>query len=406
MSSPGRAACLALLAATAALPWRAALADDFDRLDGEVLGKLLRDPKTKSPASLGFRELEALPTALRGVSSPLIVLKTDQGNYARLLVAPGFHKRKDPPGALVPVLVIERFDTFDGGQAGTRVAKGKDVTLFPGFRVDLDTGRIVPEGLGGDLRFAAKGENDGLLAAIEPARLATLDARPPLPAEKASGPSAGKVVRASDYAGKYRLVADNQWSGELSLQVDPAGAVSGWFVSDGTGGEYPVSGRVEAEGPPKLSFSVQFPRARQDFAGRLWSEGKGVIAGLFTMGSHESSFVAVRDGVRNAADLDLDVAPGLPIQGVSPRADAGGKPWIRVALGSQPDRYRVRKDADEKTAAELIDVLKEAAAADPGARVVLAAPASAPYSRVLAAVDAIRGAGIGTIRVVPAAGEP
>ena len=42
---------------------------------------------------LGFRELEALPSVLRDSRSALVLVKTDQGNLARLLVSPGFRKR-------------------------------------------------------------------------------------------------------------------------------------------------------------------------------------------------------------------------------------------------------------------------------------------------------------------------
>ncbi|WP_165230525.1 ExbD/TolR family protein [Aquisphaera insulae] len=405
MTTRRRNACLGLLAAIVGLPLPAAIGDEFDRLDGGVLTTLLRDTKTRTTRSLGFRDMEALPAILRDSRSPLIVVKTDEGNPARLLIAPGFHKRKDAKGGLVPVLVIERFETFEGG-GGARVARGRDLTLFPGFRLDLDSGRIVPEGLGGDLLFTARGEDDGSLAPIEPALLAIPESRPGPPATAAAGPSAGKVVVPSDFAGKYRLVADGQWSGELTLQVEPAGAVSGSFLSDGTGSESPVSGKVEADGRPVVSFSIQFPRARQDFTGRLWSDGKNVLAGLFTMGHHESSFVAVREGANAPSDLHLELAPGVAVEGSPPQAEAKNHTWIRVAIEADSDRYRVRTDPTGKTAAELSDLLKQAVSREPGCRVVLAVPPSTPYSRVLAATEAIRAAGIASIRIMPATEGP
>ena len=66
----------------------------------------------------------------------------------------------------------------------------------------------------------------------------------------------------ADFAGRFDLIANGQWSGTLVLAVDPAGTVSGHFRSDRTAP--PI--RSRARWPPmfrKRSRSpFNFPRAR------------------------------------------------------------------------------------------------------------------------------------------------
>ena len=121
---------------------------EFDRLDGLQIAALLRDPRTKTHQSLGFRDLEKLPSVLRDARGALLLVRTDQGNLARLLVAPAFRKR--PPAEvdrerarpeLIPILLVERFEVFGGEHPATRIARGQDLMFFPGFQLDLDSGR-------------------------------------------------------------------------------------------------------------------------------------------------------------------------------------------------------------------------------------------------------------------------
>ena len=123
------------------------------------------------------RDLEALPAVLRDERAALVIAKTDQGNLAKLLVSAGLRKLKpsEKEGPLVPVLILERFETIDAGDRRSFKARGKEVMLFDGFQFDLDTGQVVPEGLGGDILFstgAARGP-----AAGRSGRIASLHAR-------------------------------------------------------------------------------------------------------------------------------------------------------------------------------------------------------------------------------------
>jgi hypothetical protein len=199
----------------------------------------------------------------------------------------------------VPILVIERFATFeaDGGSSPDRLASGRAVLLFEGFRFDLDSGQVVPEGQGGDLRLVGSAEGGPALEAVEGASMLTLSSRPEFPSAPPGEPSPGRSILPGDYAGRFRLFADGSLSGTLELAVEDR-AVSGRFRSDQTGSTYEVGGEVDAGPEPIVRFSVQFPRSRQEYSGHLFSEGKGAMAGTLILLDRERPFFAVREGGR------------------------------------------------------------------------------------------------------------
>ena len=230
-----------------------------------------------------------------------------------MLVSPGLRKLKpsEKDERLVPVLILERFETIDAGDRRSFKARGKNVILFDGFHYDLDAGQVVPDGLGGDIVFLANAPDGPRLAASSDSHLYTLVKPAPAPLAIPGKPSTGRAVLPGDFAGRYNLIANGQWSGTLVLAIDPAGTVTGHFRSDRNGSAYPVSGKVAAEIPQKIDFSVQFPRARQTYTGLLWSEGKNAIAGSVSMLDHPYSFIAVREGTSLVTDMDLVAPSGL-----------------------------------------------------------------------------------------------
>ncbi len=275
-----------------------ARADEFGRLEGAALFDLPGQPGIKSPDSLSYRDLEALPPVLRDERSAFVIVKTDQGNLAKIVVSGAFKKLagSDRAAEALPILVLERFETIDAGDRRSLKARGKGVTLFPGFQFDLDSGQVVPDRAGGDLRFDAGGASDAKLAAVSGSRLYVLDKPLAAAAPVAGRPSSGRTVLLGDFNGRFDLVADGQWSGRLDLAVDVAGAVSGFFRSEKNGSSYPVGGKAGDGAPQRIRFEVRFPRAIQSYDGLIWSEGKNVIAGTVTMLDHPYSFVAIREG--------------------------------------------------------------------------------------------------------------
>ncbi|WP_145272731.1 biopolymer transporter ExbD [Tautonia plasticadhaerens] len=283
-------------------------ADDFDRLEGRVLSGLVEGPGVVARDRLTLLDLAAMPNMLQGIRSPVLLVRTDLGNPSRVLISPGFRPAHpedgadpDAPPELVPVLVLERFATFEagGGSAPDRLAEGRGVILFGGFTFDLDSGQVVPEGQGGDLRFVVEDEGGGgqRLEAIGGASISTLQTPPEFPETAPGTPSPGRSILPGDYAGRYRLYADGSLSGTLDLDVEGR-SVSGRFRSDQTGSSYEVRGEVEDGPDPPVRFSVQLPRTTQEYEGRLFSDGKGAMAGSLVMVDRERPFFALREGGR------------------------------------------------------------------------------------------------------------
>ena len=276
--------------------WEArTLADDFARIEGQTLLDLAAGKNAKERSGLTFGEIDALPKVLADVEHGLVIVRTDRGNAAKLLVSPALRKPEGAQVPAVPVVVIERFETYETPKASPRLAQGKTVVLFDGFQFDLETGQVVPEGYGGDLKFDAKGKG---LVAIHEAKLLTLDTPPTFPKTDAPKLSPGRQVVPSDFEGQFHLYANAQWSGILDLKVDPEGAVSGQFKSDASGRIYKLKGSAGKDSANHIQFTVELPRARQEFDGRLWTNGKGGMAGEMTFLDQKFGFFAVREGTK------------------------------------------------------------------------------------------------------------
>lgn len=373
-----------------------AQSDDFSRIAGPFLAELTRRSDRRSHVSLTTGELEALPDVLPRLRSALLIVKTDEGNLAKLLVTSGLRKPKPgaKPSPLLPVLVLERFETLEANNYLSFKARGKEIVLFGEFPYDLDSGQVVPEGMGGDIVFTSAGGNGPRLLALGDARIYTFD-RSVLPPSVARGrPSSGRIVEPGDFTGSYHLIANGQWSGNLEIDAKEGGEVTGRFRSDLNGSVYPVSGKIAADKPQRIGFTIQFPRAQQVYDGLLWTEGKNVLAGTFTMLERPYSFVAVRDGASlGSQEVELESAQNLQ---PNPRR-------IVVVIENGSERFIV--DGLSRSAAELKEALAQAVKTDRATEVLLRVPAKVPFEQVGRAAQTIRGAGIVAIRVALAGDE-
>jgi hypothetical protein len=268
-------------------------ADQFEAIEGKQLAAALKGPDARAVERLSVADLGAMPNVLKDARGALLGMKTSRGNVARLLVVPELRK-DEAGGPPIPVFVVERFDTFDAADLSARVAGGRSVMLFPGFRLDLDSGQVVPEGQGGDLAYAKEG--GPALFPLKGAALFALARAPAPDPTKPPQPTPGRAVVPADFAGRYRLFANGQWSGTLDLKVEDKGEVSGQFRSDAHGASYPVTGLVASDAPNKVTMAVKFPRSQGDFEGYLWTEGKGAMAGTFRLLDKTFGFFAVREG--------------------------------------------------------------------------------------------------------------
>ncbi len=268
-----------------------ATADEFDLYTNSVMGKVAAAEGVKQADKISLADLQKTPQVLAQHDGCLVIVRTDEANWAKLVVRQALRKQGDVEE---PILVIQRYQTLRFGTENGRQAAGKSVYMFDGQQLNLDIGQVVPDGRGGDIEFRRDGDKDAVLRPVGKAKVyvvwKSLVSAPPV----AGGPSPGPVVP-EDFSGKYRLIANGQWSGRLALRVSEGGEVTGSYVSDQTGGDYPVKGSIGKQ-PHHIRFNVELPATRLEFEGRLWTRGKSALAGTVTLTGREFGFVAVRDG--------------------------------------------------------------------------------------------------------------
>ena len=376
----------------------AAHGDDFSRILGPTLFDLAGRTAGRGASQLSVRAIESLPEVVRAERSAFVIVTTDRGNLAKLLVSPGL-RRQGTAGdnrPLVPVISLDRFETVDSGDRVSWKARGRDIVLFDGFEFDLDTGQMVPPGFGGDISYSSRGAGGPELRALGKNALYAIDKPVAVPHSAPGRPSAGPAVVPDDFNGRYTLVSNGQTSGSLELVVAADGAVSGRFRSDRNGSVYPVSGRIPADLTRRIEFEIKFPRTRQVFDGLLWTEEKNVFAGTVQILEHPYSFVAVREGAALLPDSIDATSP--------PRAPAALRATTRViALEAGSGRFTL--DGTPRTAEELTAALSSSVKGQSSAEVLLRVPPSTSFEQVERAVRLVRQAGVSTIRLSPAAAD-
>lgn len=363
-------------------------ADQFEQLDGPWLTRTLKGNDAKAQTRLTLADLGAMPALLRDTRSGLVLAKTDLGNPVRLLLVPELRKPVGAKAEPIPVLVVERLDSFDSGEPTARLASRKEIVLFDGFPLDLDTGQIVPEGQGGDIVFRVGGEGGPRIETLGASKLFTLAKPPVLDVSKAPQPTPGKTVRPSDFAGRYRLFANGQWSGTLDLKVEARGVVIGQFRSDLHGTTYPVTGQVATDVAHKLLFAIKYPRARQEFEGYLWADGKGAMAGVASIAERPVGFFAVREGARFAPEgTDL-----------GPLAEPGkDRPGVHVVeLVGDTTRFDGKAATPDEMAAALKPEVEDESKPSPS--VVVRVASDRKYSDVCKVIEVLEASGVRKFR--------
>ena len=229
--------------------------------------------------------------ALPGITATFVVLKTNEGRWAKMLLQPA--RQKITASESVPILLIERFVTFREGEEKTVQVQGQNVRLFDGFRFSFDMGQVVPESLGGDIRFTV--DKDQVLAEpVNKAEMYLITKHLPEATLK-KGPKLviGATFEPRYFNGTFKLYDDGRRSGILKLTVGESGDVSGVFYSDKDGAKYDVGGKV---GTPShaINFSVSFPRTLQTFQGMMFTGDGRIITGFARLQERETGFYAVR----------------------------------------------------------------------------------------------------------------
>jgi hypothetical protein len=266
-------------------------AEIFDYYVNPVLARAIEAKETKEIKQLTTAMIVENDRVLPHTRAAFLVVKTNEGRYAKLLVQPA--RQKIDAERSIPMLLIDRYVTYKEGEERAVESDGKNLSLFPGFRLNLDLGQVVPEELGGDLRFVAEAGK----TYTEPVGKAKLylvtKALPDVVRKKGAKFVRGETFEPRWFNGTYHLRSDGRRSGKLILQVEEEGKVSGSYYSDKDGAKYPVSGQI---GTPKhsIQFTIKFPRSEESFQGFLFTGDGQAITGTSRLQEREAGFYAQR----------------------------------------------------------------------------------------------------------------
>jgi hypothetical protein len=283
--------CLFLAAAGAALLPAAVRADAFDDYVNTVISRAVEDKKLEKVDRLTADQMIEHGRVLPGITAACVMVRTNEGRWARLLVQPARQKVDEKQSA--PIALVERFVCYRPGEERTIHTKGDNVRLFGDFRFSLDIGQVVPASVPADLRFVVEGENQRL----EPVDKAEMYVVTKHLAEATPAKSAKLVVGAKFepryFNGVYQLYDDGRRSGKLHLKVDDRNEILGHYYSDKDGQKYEVVGKI---GNPlhHLEFTITFPRTIQHYRGWLFTGDARAIAGSSRLQERETGFYAVR----------------------------------------------------------------------------------------------------------------
>lgn len=269
-------------------------ADQFDHYTHPVLSKAAADGTLKEVKELSSEQLSDAGGALPDSPAAILVVATNDKRFARLLAQPARQKVGKDQSA--PLLLIDRYTTFKGTSPQAVQASGQNLHLYPGLRLSLDIGQVVPESVGGDLTVVTdpKDPNAFVVRPVKDAKLYLLT-RPiaGVVPKKAAKLVVGEAFETRFIAGKYKLHDDGRRSGVLKLEVTEAGEITGTFTSDKDGREYEVQGKA---GTPRhaVAFAVKFPATTQTFTGFVFTGDARAIAGTTKMLDREAGFYAER----------------------------------------------------------------------------------------------------------------
>jgi hypothetical protein len=265
--------------------------DAFDHYTNPVITRLLESKNVKEVKQLEPGTLTENDAVLPGIESAFVVVRTNTGRQAKLLLQAG--KQKISEERSLPILIIDRFVTYKEGEERTILASGKNQSLFPGFRFSLDLGMVVPEEVGGDIQLVV--EKDKIFTKpIGKARLFLVKkALPEATPKKGPALVIGDKFEPKYFNGSYKLHDDGRRSGTLTLKVDEDGDVTGAYYSDKDGQKYEVVGKI---GMPahSIEFRIKFPRTEQSFKGMLFTGDGKAMAGTSRLLERETAFYAIR----------------------------------------------------------------------------------------------------------------
>ena len=223
------------------------------------------------------------------VSSPCLIVQTNEGHWAKALLSWGQRKVKGREQPL-PVLILERFVTYRGDRDGVANASGKELMLFSGLSFSFDIGQVVPTGGGADIELTETGVlkpvGEAKLFAMNGSQLAAVEGAKP-------NPNDHEGVLARDFAGTWKVTIDGRWTGVWEITVDENRTVLGKFISADTQSRYDLFGKV-SNIPHQARFEIELANAQLSVDAFLWTTDKSTMAGTVVMSTRKFGFVATR----------------------------------------------------------------------------------------------------------------
>jgi hypothetical protein len=257
-------------------------------------------PQSKSASKVEKLTPELLTEhsdAIKGLGGALIVVRTNEGRWSKLVVYAAKQKvateKSFPALKALPILLIDRFVTYQEDEDRAILVNGKNIRLFGGSQFNLDIGQVVPADVTADLRFVTTemGEH-----AVPVGKAEVYIITKPMPEAKPDASpkiEVGAKFLPQYYTGVYKLHDDGQRSGTLHLKVGDDNVVKGHFYSDKDGAKYDVDGKV-SDPHHKIDFKIYYPRTVQELHGWMFTANGKAFAGWTRLENRETGFYAVR----------------------------------------------------------------------------------------------------------------
>lgn len=266
-------------------------ADSFDNYTNKILVTIPESKNAKKITKLTPKLMVQNTRVLPGVPETFIVVKTNEGRFARLLVRPAGQKVGENE---LPIVILERYVTFRDGEERTIHATGQNVRLFGDFRFSLDIGQVVPKDVAADLRVGLE-DGDPFLEPVGKAELFVVTKHLP----DANPPKTGKLVVGEKFDmryfnGAFKLYDDGRRSGTMHFKVGENGVVTGHYYSDKDGQKYELEGKINNNPKHQIDFIITYPRVTQTFTGYLFTGDGKALTGVSRLDNRETGFYAIR----------------------------------------------------------------------------------------------------------------
>lgn len=267
--------------------------DVFDRHDAAILKQIVEAGTAQT--ELTQAQVAKLKPLAKDIESTCLVVETNGGNLAKVLVSWGFRKQRDAAKP-TPVLMLDRYVTYEQGRGDSSLANGVNVMIFPGYKFDFDLGQIVPDGFDADIEFTDK----GAVKCLDIVKLHTVNGSQ-LPASEEAAPvkKQGEIISPEDFSGIWNVDGDGRFIGEWDLTVNEEGVASGKFLSAETKSSYPIVGQIGGL-PHQIKLQIQFNNAIQVVEAYLWTKDKSKLAGSFSLAGRKFGISGVRQEAKKA----------------------------------------------------------------------------------------------------------